>query len=110
MIRLINDENKAQQIKQELRSKQFQILDDQQVVALKYTKMLTSNPADLQADDINKMRSAGWDDGQILEINQVAAYFNYANRTVLGLGVHLEGDILGLSPNNSDDLKDWSHK
>lgn len=33
-----------------------------------------------------------------LEINQVVAYFAYANRTVLGLGVNTEGEILGLSP------------
>jgi hypothetical protein len=31
--------------------------------------------------------------GEILEINQVAAYFNYANLTVLGLGINMEGDI-----------------
>ncbi|MFX4219488.1 MAG: hypothetical protein ACMVO3_00070 [Thalassobaculum sp.] len=32
------------------------------------------------------MRSAGWDNGEILEINQVEAYFAYANRTVLASG------------------------
>ena len=45
----------------------------------------------------------------MLEINQIAAYFNYANRTVLGLGCSITGDILGLSPNNSDNPDDWSH-
>ena len=52
---------------------------------------------------------AGYDDGEILEINQVAAYFAYANRTVLGLGCSTEGDILGLSPGASEDPDDWSH-
>ena len=47
--------------------------------------------------------------GEILEINQVCAYFAYANRTVLGLGVSTDGDIIGLSPNNSEDPEDWSH-
>ena len=47
---------------------------------------------------------------KVLEINQVAAYFNYANRTVLGLGVSTKGDIIGLSPNNSDDENSWSHQ
>ena len=60
--------------------------------------------------DINTIREAGFDDGQILEINQVVAYFAYANRTVLGLGVDTDGDILGLSPNNSGNPDDWSHK
>ena len=48
-------------------------------------------------------------DGEILEINQVCSYFAYANRTVLGLGVITKGDILGLSPNESDDPDNWSH-
>ncbi len=55
------------------------------------------------------MRAAGYDDGEILEINQVTAYFAYANRTVLGLGCSTDGDILGLSPNQSDDPGNWSH-
>ena len=45
----------------------------------------------------------------ILELNQVTSYFNYANRTVLGLGVSTEGDELGLSPGDSDDPKNWHH-
>ena len=56
------------------------------------------------------MRNAGFDDGEILEINQVTAYFSYANRTVLGLGCSTDGDVLGLSPNNSEDPNDWGHK
>jgi hypothetical protein len=44
-----------------------------------------------------------------LEINQVVAYFNYANRTVLGLGVETSGDLLGLSPGDSDDPENWQH-
>lgn len=52
----------------------------------------------------------GFTHGEILEINQVVAYFNYANRTVLGLGVDVEGDILGLSPGNSSDEINWNHQ
>jgi len=59
---------------------------------------------------VEGMRAAGYDDGEILEINQVTAYFAYANRTVLGLGCSTEGDILGLSPNQSDDPGNWSHR
>jgi uncharacterized protein YciW len=55
------------------------------------------------------MRAAGFDDGEILEINQVVAYFAYANRTVLGLGITTEGDVLGLSPGNAESPEDWSH-
>ena len=55
-----------------------------------------------------RLRAAGWSDGQILEVNQTASYFAYANRTVLGLGVTTDGDELGLSP-NSTTQDDWSH-
>jgi hypothetical protein len=55
------------------------------------------------------LRAAGYDDGEILEINQVAAYFAYANRTVQGLGCSTKGEVLGLSPGNADDPDDWSH-
>ena len=55
------------------------------------------------------MRRAGLDDGQILEVNQVTAYFCYANRTVLGLGIDTVGDIVGLSPGDSTDPENWSH-
>ena len=55
------------------------------------------------------MRAAGFDDGEILEINQVVAYFAYANRTVQGLGVTTRGDVLGLSPPDSDDGAGWRH-
>jgi uncharacterized protein YciW len=38
------------------------------------------------------MRDAGLDDAEILDANQVTAYFAYANRTVDGLGILLEDD------------------
>ena len=47
---------------------------------------------------------------EILEINQVTSYFNYVNRTVVGLGVDTKGDIIGLSPNNSNDPNNWNYK
>ena len=63
----------------------------------------------MREGDVEAMRDAGWSDGQMLEINQVVAYFAYANRTVLGLGCSTEGDIIGLSPGNNDDPDDWGH-
>jgi len=86
--------------------------DAQQVTALAYAGTLTltvQDPSNLQTK-LQAMRDAGYDDGRILEVNQVVAYFNYANRTVLGLGISTEGDVLGLSPNNSDNPDDWNHR
>ena len=46
---------------------------------------------------------AGLDDAGILDLNQVVAYFAYANRIASGLGVDLTGDTLGLSPNENEE-------
>ncbi len=84
-------------------------LDHAQKAAMIYARKLTIAPADMSEADVVALRAAGWDDGEILEINQVVAYFSYANRTVLGLGCSTDGDIIGLSPGNSDDPDDWGH-
>ncbi|HUG99641.1 MAG TPA: peroxidase-related enzyme [Gammaproteobacteria bacterium] len=80
-----------------------------ELAALRYARSLTLDAAALSQQDIAALRVAGLDDGEILEVNQVAAYFAYANRTVLGLGVTTKGDILGLSPGDSKDPDNWSH-
>ncbi len=66
-------------------------------------------PGKMELADIEALRTAGFDDGEILELNQVAAYFAYANRTVSGLGVNTEGEVLGQSPPTGDDKSGWSH-
>jgi len=110
MTRLIGDKKRSDTIKEELISGNHYVLEHKQITALDYAKTLTQNPAALNTEVIENMRDLGWDDGEILEINQVAAYFNYANRTVLGLGVNTDGDDIGLSPNNSKDPNDWNHR
>ncbi len=85
-------------------------LDAREQAAMRYATQLTRAPQDMVEADVQALRMAGWDDGQILEINQVTAYFAYANRTVLGLGCSTQGDDIGLSPNNLDDPDDWSHR
>lgn len=110
MNRLLNNQTKANQIKQELTQRDHQILSNKQQVALDYAKQLTVSPGTMSQEMVSEMHDKGWDDGEILEINQVAAYFNYANRTVLGLGVQTEGDVIGLSPNNDDNPDDWNHQ
>ncbi len=80
-----------------------------QTTAMVYAQKLTEAPATLIEADVRGVREVGFADGEILEINQVPAHFSYANRTVLGLGCSTEGDILGLSPNNSGDPDDWTH-
>ena len=109
--RLLNDDKRAEQIKAAIDSNNIESapLNDRQKTAMEYARQLTHNLSSVLEDIIKKMRAAGYSDGEILEINQVSAYFNYANRTVLGLGCSTEGDILGLSPNNNNDPNDWGH-
>jgi uncharacterized peroxidase-related enzyme len=109
--RLINDDVFADKIYTALESRSpDKAFGSKQALMLNYAEKLTLRAAEVTEVDLESLREVGYGDGEILEVNQVTAYFNYANRTVLGLGVTTEGDILGLSPNNSDNSNDWSHK
>lgn len=108
--RLMNDDVESEKLKDALEKKRYdQYFDAKYTSGLRYAEKLTLGASDLNQIDIEAMKGAGFSDGEILEVNQVVSYFNYANRTVLGLGVSTEGDILGLSPNSSDD-DNWSHQ
>ena len=109
--RLLNDDEKATQIRSAIDTNNIENapLENRQKTAMEYARKLTNNPGSIREESIEKLRADGFTDGEILEINQVCAYFSYANRTVLGLGCSTEGDVLGLSPNNNDDPNDWGH-
>ena len=109
--RLLNDDEKATQIRSAIDTNKIEEapLENCQKTAMEYARKLTNNPGSIREESIEKLRADGYTDGEILEINQVCAYFSYANRTVLGLGCSTKGDILGLSPNNNDDPNDWGH-
>ena len=110
MRRLIQDNHRFDLIMQALADvSSNDVLDKRQNAALRYAIELTHAPHTLSQDDLEELRQSGWTDGEILEINQVVSYFNYANRTVLGLGVSTEGDVLGTSPGATDNPNDWRH-
>ena len=69
------------------------VFEGKMLALMGYAKKLTQNPSALTEQDMDTLHKAGADDGEILEVNQVAAYFAYANRTVLGLGVSLDGEV-----------------
>jgi len=109
--RLVNDDKKSEEILNSIRNDTLnQVFDLKQLSGLKYAKKLTLNLGEIDENDIIDLKKFDFTDGEILEINQVTSYFNYVNRTVVGLGVNLSGDILGLSPNDSDDPNNWNHK
>ena len=109
--RLLDDDARAAAIRAALESGAIEAgpFEPREKLALRYAEALTRDPSSVTGAMVAAMRAAGYDDGEILEINQVTAYFAYANRTVLGLGCSTEGDILGLSPGRSDDPGNWSH-
>lgn len=84
---LQNDRLAEQWIAALLRGPLDPVFSQARVLALDYVEQLTRAPCEMTEIQVEQMRLAGWDDGLILEINQVSAYFAYANRTVLGLGV-----------------------
>ena len=110
LLRLLGDEQRGAEIRAALDDRNpAAAFDGKELAGLLYVDKLTLNATSLTSADVDDLREAGLDDGEILEINQVAAYFNYANRTVLGLGINTEGDIIGLSPGKSEDPDNWSH-
>ena len=110
MRRLLGDDARATAMRAALDGGALgAVFDAREASALRYAEALTLRPTSVTEAMIDDMRGAGFDDGEILEINQVTAYFAYANRTILGLGSTTEGDILGLSPSDADNPDDWSH-
>ncbi|KAE9629274.1 MULTISPECIES: carboxymuconolactone decarboxylase family protein [Parasedimentitalea] len=109
--RLLKDDAKSEAIRLAIETRNIAAapLDAQQKLAMEYARQLTRDAAGMTETIVVQLREAGFTDGEILEINQVSAYFGYANRTVLGLGCSTKGDILGLSPNKSENPDDWSH-
>ena len=110
MARLLDDADRAEGIRQALQHRRPEdAFDAGELAGLNYASKLTLTADQVTEADIDALRQAGLDDGQILEINQVTAYFSYANRTVLGLGIDTKEDIIGLSPGDSSDPDNWSH-
>ena len=110
MKRLLGNAERADAIRRALEDRRpEEAFDGPELAGLVYASKLTLSADQVAENDIEALRQAGLDDGEILEINQVTAYFSYANRTVLGLGVGMDGDIIGLSPGDSSDPDNWSH-
>jgi uncharacterized peroxidase-related enzyme len=110
LSRLLKDDDRLLRIRHALETDIFEnTFDRREQTILDYVRQLTQSPGDIRETSIQEMRAAGLNDGEILEVNQVASYFAYVNRTVLGLGVTTKGDMLGLSPDDSADPENWQH-
>jgi uncharacterized peroxidase-related enzyme len=97
--KILDDEDRAARIHEALsQDRPENAFSGKELALLRYARKLTLAPQEMVESDVESLREAGATDGEILEANQVIAYFNYANRVLNGLGVTTEGDVLGTSP------------
>lgn len=98
--RLLQDEARAEAILAALEARRpEEAFQGKELALLRYAEKLTAAVGRMAEADIRALRDAGCDDGEILEVNQVCAYFNYSNRLLNGLGVTTEGDVIGYYKN-----------
>lgn len=57
---------------------------------LEYAIALTVSPRDVKQEAVQELQRVGLTAREIIDANQVVAYFNYVNRVADGLGVELE--------------------
>ncbi len=101
---LIGDDVKADRVEQALKKDTPEaVFDGKELALLNYAKKLTVSPGAMHVDDVETLKNAGLDDGEILEANQIIGYFNYVNRLLNGLGVTTEGDTVGYYASSTTD-------
>jgi len=62
-------------------------LSEQDRAMLDYVAQVTRDAAKITDTDLDELRSVGFEDRAILQINLIASWFNYINRVADGLGV-----------------------
>ena len=102
---LLDDEARAARMYEALEAGEPErMFAGKELALLRYATKLTASPGDMTEDDVARARGAGASDGEILEVNQVCAYFNYSNRLLNGLGVTTCGDRIGYYEVEGDDV------
>jgi len=84
---MITEESIMDQVKKDYKTAD---ITEAEKLMLYYAEKLTKNSYLVRKSDLEKLRSVGFSDRDIFDINQVCAYFNYVNRIADGLGVVLE--------------------
>ena len=93
---LIGDDERADAIEKALCDREPETaFNGAELALLRYAEKLTVTPGEMVEADVEALRTASVDDGQILEANQIIGYFNYVNRCLNGLGVTTDGDVVG---------------
>ncbi|WP_170384673.1 carboxymuconolactone decarboxylase family protein [Ruegeria atlantica] len=69
--------------------------EGKELALLRYAAKLTTDVGKMVKSDFEALKIEGCSDGEILEVNQVCAYFNYSNRLLNGLGATTDNDVIG---------------
>lgn len=111
MRRSLEDDARAFAIRDAIEADRLhKVFDEMEMVMMSYAETLTRKPSTVSERHIATLRGVGLDDAEILELNQVISYFNYANRVASGLGVDTDSEVLGLAPADIDDPDNWNHE
>jgi uncharacterized peroxidase-related enzyme len=101
---LIGDNLRADEIRSALENRSpSDVFDAAELALMQYAEVLTLRPSQVTELDVIKLRENGLNDGEILEANQIICYFNYVNRSLNGLGVTTDNDVVGYYANQADD-------
>jgi uncharacterized peroxidase-related enzyme len=101
---LIGDDHRADDIKAALDDQApARVFESAELALMQYAEILTLRPGEIMESDIIKLRENGLNDGEILEANQIICYFNYVNRSLNGLGVTTDNDVVGYYANEDLD-------
>ena len=93
---LMGDDAKADRVEAAFIARRPEdVFEGGELALLRYAEKLTLRPGDIEKADVDALKEAGVDDGEILEANQIIGYFNYVNRLLNGLGVTTDGDVVG---------------
>lgn len=104
---LINDNEKADAIEKAMHARSPEtVFSGAELALMQYAEKLTLTPGTMVREDVESLKHAGLDDGQILEANQIIGYFNYVNRLLNGLGVTTAGDTVGYYASKDGDSSD----
>ncbi|MBI2194228.1 MAG: peroxidase [Planctomycetes bacterium] len=86
----VHDEAKVFQLQEDYRRAG---LDLPTAGLLDFAVKLTLSPREMSRQDVDKLRSLGFADEDILDAVQMIGYFNYINRVLDGLGAQPEPNM-----------------
>lgn len=79
-------------------------LDAKDRAMLEYAEKITCTPSEVDERDVEKLKQAGWNEIEILDIAAVTSYRNFITRIADALGVQLPEEYAALRKDYVDSL------